>query len=103
MDAIKPQSAPVDPVALDSVAAEPDLLTRVVDALHKRKGTIREIARSADMSYDTVRRIKNRENDPSYGKVVRLAVVLGLGNALRTRPSSIPRSSANMPILSPPE
>ena len=53
-----------------------DLLARVVDTLHARKGTLRDVARAADMSYDTVLRIKNGENDPSYGKVKRLAEVL---------------------------
>ena len=65
-------------------AAEPsdvdanDLLERVIGQLDSRKGQLREIARIADMSYDTVRRIRSRENDPGYRKVKQLATVLGL-------------------------
>lgn len=56
--------------------ARSDLLSKVVATLNARKGTLREVARAADMSYDTVLRIKNGNNDPSYGKVRRLADVL---------------------------
>lgn len=56
-----------------------DLLARVVLTLRARKGSLRGVARAAQMSYDTVLRIKNGENDPSYGKVKRLAEVLDIG------------------------
>lgn len=55
-----------------------DLLSVVVKTLNDRKGSLRDIARAAGMSYDTVRRIKNQENDPAYGKVKRLATTLGI-------------------------
>ena len=56
--------------------AETDLLDAVVGELNRRLGEIPTIARSAGLSYDTVLRIKNRENDPGYSKVKALAVAL---------------------------
>jgi hypothetical protein len=53
-----------------------DLLDAVVTELARRRGEIPAIARAAGMSYDTVHRIKNRENDPGYSKVRALAIAL---------------------------
>lgn len=58
------------------MSAESDLLERVIRELDHRRGDLREVARAADLSYDTVLRIKNRENDPGYSKVRALADVL---------------------------
>lgn len=55
--------------------------------LHRQNGNLREISRRAQMSYDTVHRIKNRENDPGYSKVRALADVLGI--VVDVRPSGI--------------
>jgi DNA-binding phage protein len=53
-----------------------DLLDRVVEALEARKGEIARVARDTGLSYDTVLRIKNRENDPGFAKVKTLASYL---------------------------
>ncbi|MBX3603219.1 MAG: helix-turn-helix transcriptional regulator [Rubrivivax sp.] len=56
--------------------AEHDLLERVIGELDRRRGDLRDVAKEAGLSYDTVLRIKNRENDPGYSKVKALAEVL---------------------------
>lgn len=53
-----------------------DLLERVVAALEARKGDLLTVARETGLSYDTVLRVKNRENDPGYSKVATLAAYL---------------------------
>ena len=53
-----------------------DLLERVVAELDARKGDLPKVARDSGLSYDTVLRIKNRENDPGYSKVRTLALYL---------------------------
>ena len=50
-----------------------DLLDRVVAELDRRKGDLPKVARETGLSYDTILRIKNRENDPGYSKVRLLA------------------------------
>lgn len=49
--------------------AQPDLLEEVVTALVERKGDLPRVAKESGVPYDTVLRIKNRENDPGYSKV----------------------------------
>lgn len=49
-----------------------DLLEQVVQELTRRQGDLAAIARGADMPYDTVLRIKRRENDPGYSRVQKL-------------------------------
>ena len=46
-----------------------DILDAVVAALEERKGELPTVARESGVAYDTVLRIKNRENDPGYSKV----------------------------------
>jgi len=46
-----------------------DLLDRVVAELERRQGELPKVAKATGLSYDTVLRIKNRENDPGYSKV----------------------------------
>lgn len=46
-----------------------DLLEAVVSALECRKGELPKVAKESGVPYDTVLRIKNRENDPGYSKV----------------------------------
>lgn len=55
-----------------------DLLDAVVHELERRTGDLRTVARAARMSYDTVHRMKRRENDPGYSKVRRMADALGI-------------------------
>ena len=45
------------------------LLDQVVAELEARTGSLREVADQTGIPYDTVLRIKNRENDPSFSKV----------------------------------
>lgn len=59
-----------------------DLLDRVVLELNERRGDLRAVADDTGIPYDTVLRIKNRENDPGYSKVRRLAEHLGIRVAL---------------------
>lgn len=46
-----------------------DLLEKVVTALTERKGDLPRVAKESGVPYDTVLRIKNRENDPGYSRV----------------------------------
>lgn len=52
--------------------AHSDLLESVVAELNKRKGDLPRVAKESGVPYDTVLRIKNRENDPGYSKVLTL-------------------------------
>jgi hypothetical protein len=63
-----------------------DLLERVVAELTARGGQLRKVAADSGLPYDTVLRIKNRENDPGYSKVRTLAVALGLLQASSPSP-----------------
>lgn len=60
------------------MAPQTDLLDAVVGELQARRGELARIAREAGISYDTVLRIRSRENDPGYSKVRALARALGL-------------------------
>lgn len=64
------------------MAVKLDLLDIVVSELEARSGTITTIADETGISYDTLLRIKNRENDPGYSKVKTLAEYLGLAVAI---------------------
>jgi len=55
------------------------LLDQVVAELEARTGSLREVADLSGIPYDTVLRIKNRENDPSYSKVPTLHTFLFAG------------------------
>jgi hypothetical protein len=46
-----------------------DPLDAVIAELEKRKGELPAVAKATGIPYDTVLRIKNRENDPGYSKV----------------------------------
>jgi len=48
------------------------ILDQVVTELEKRTGDLRTVALESGIPYDTVLRVKNRENDPSFSKVQRL-------------------------------
>ena len=62
--------------SIANMNAQTDLLEAVVAELERRKGSLVHIAQECDVPYDTVLRIKNRENDPGYSKVRALADVL---------------------------
>ena len=49
-----------------------DLLDEVVWELNRRQGELASIAKESGIPYDTVLRIKKRENDPGYSKVAAL-------------------------------
>jgi hypothetical protein len=49
-----------------------DLLDAVVWELNRRQGELVSIAKESGIPYDTVLRIKRRENDPGYSKVAAL-------------------------------
>ena len=49
-----------------------NLLEDVVAELERRRGELPAIAKASGLTYDTVLRIKNRENDPGYSKVQKL-------------------------------
>jgi transcriptional regulator with XRE-family HTH domain len=58
-----------------------DLLDIVVSQLEARQGYLTRLADETGISYDTLLRIKNRENDPGYSKVQLLARHLGIVSA----------------------
>ncbi|HET8745694.1 MAG TPA: hypothetical protein VFM98_08815 [Ramlibacter sp.] len=49
-----------------------DLLDDVVRALNERQGDLPTVARETGIAYDTILRIRRRENDPGYSKVATL-------------------------------
>lgn len=51
------------------MSTQTDLLAEVIAELERRGGKLREIAEAVGMPYDTVLRIKRRDNDPGYSKV----------------------------------
>jgi hypothetical protein len=54
------------------MSQQTDLLDDVVRELERREGQLRAIATETGMAYDTVLRIKRRDNDPGYSKVQQL-------------------------------
>jgi hypothetical protein len=58
-----------------------DLLDLVVAELTRRSGQLRQVARDSGLPYDTVLRIKNRENEPGYFKVKKLGDFLGVSKS----------------------
>lgn len=65
-----------------------DMLDAVVEELTRRRGELADIASDAGLSYDTVLRIKNRENDPGYSRVKKLREVLNRRQPLHAAPAS---------------
>ena len=51
-------------------------LDLVVAELEKRQGDLRTVAKESGIPYDTVLRIKNRENDPAFSRVATLYAYL---------------------------
>lgn len=54
------------------MTTQPDLLTQVVAELERLKGDLARVARESGVPYDTVLRLKNRENDPGFSLVKRM-------------------------------
>lgn len=54
------------------MSTQVDLLDEVVWELNRRQGELVSIAKESGIPYDTVLRIKRRENDPGYSKVAAL-------------------------------
>lgn len=70
------------------MAEQTDLLEAVVAELERRKGDLPAVAKASGLSYDTVLRIKNRENDPGYSKVQALHRSLWPELAKKRRPTA---------------
>lgn len=62
-----------------------DPLAEVVAELERRIGDLPKVAKDCGLSYDTVLRIKNRENDPGYSKVKALHDYLFLRQVAETK------------------
>ncbi len=58
---------------IGGMTEQSDLLNDVIAELERREGALRAVAKDSGIPYDTVLRIKNRENDPGYSKVRALA------------------------------
>jgi hypothetical protein len=52
------------------------MLDAVVSELEARKGDLRKVATETDIPYDTILRVKNRENDPGFSRVMKLYAYL---------------------------
>ena len=48
------------------------MLNAVVSELETRKGDLRKVATETGIPYDTILRVKNRENDPAFSRVATL-------------------------------
>lgn len=46
-----------------------NMLEKVVAALEARTGDLRTVAAATGIPYDTILRVKNRENDPAFSRV----------------------------------
>lgn len=49
-----------------------NMLDAVVSELEARKGDLRKVAVDTGIPYDTILRVKNRENDPAFSRVAAL-------------------------------
>ena len=54
------------------MTTQPDTLSQVVAELERLKGDLARVARESGIPYDTVLRLKNRENDPGFSLVMRM-------------------------------
>ena len=53
-----------------------NMLEKVVAALEARTGDLRKVAVETGIPYDTILRVKNRENDPAFSRVAILYAYL---------------------------
>ena len=49
-----------------------NMLEKVVAELDARTGDLRKVASETGIPYDTILRVKNRENDPAFSRVATL-------------------------------
>ena len=49
-----------------------NMLEKVVAELDARTGELRKVANETGIPYDTILRVKNRENDPAFSRVAAL-------------------------------
>ncbi len=75
---------------LAAMSEQTDLLESVIAELERRKGDLPSVAKASGLSYDTVLRIKNRENDPGYSKVQALHRLLFPGDIAKKRRTTTP-------------
>ena len=54
------------------MTTQTDTLSQVVAELERLKGDLARVARESGIPYDTVLRLKNRENDPGFSLVMRM-------------------------------
>ena len=52
------------------------MLERVITELEARTGDLRKVAIETGIPYDTILRVKNRENDPAFSRVAVLFAYL---------------------------
>lgn len=52
------------------------MLDKVVSELESRTGDLRKVATETGIPYDTILRVKNRENDPAFSRVAGLYAYL---------------------------
>ena len=52
------------------------MLSDVVQGLQSRVGGLRKVAADTGIPYDTILRVKNQENDPSFSRVALLYAYL---------------------------
>ena len=53
-----------------------NMLERVIAELDARTGDLRKVATDTGIPYDTILRVKNRENDPAFSRVAALYAYL---------------------------
>ena len=53
-----------------------NMLDKVVTELEARTGDLRKVATDTGIPYDTILRVKNRENDPAFSRVAVLYAYL---------------------------
>ena len=53
-----------------------NMLDKVVKELESRTGDLRKVAVETGIPYDTILRVKNRENDPAFSRVAGLYAYL---------------------------
>ena len=56
----------------NTVMTQINMLEKVVAELEARKGDLRKVSTETGIPYDTILRVKNSENDPSFSRVAAL-------------------------------
>ena len=58
------------------VMTQINMLEKVVAELESRTGDLKKVATETGIPYDTILRVKNRENDPAFSRVAGLYAYL---------------------------